>query len=65
MVNAPKVEALLRNLAAYVVTLQRLARLDKAAFLNDQDKIGSAKYNFQTAIEACIDIGNQLIASER
>ncbi len=39
-----------------------LATLGKQDFLSDQDKIGSAKYNFIVAIESCIDICNHVIA---
>lgn len=42
--------------------LEYLRRLSKEDFLGDPDKIGSAKYNFIVAIEACIDICNHIIS---
>lgn len=45
-----------------VARLNYLAGLPVEAFLNDPDKIASAKYHFIIAIESCIDICNHLIA---
>ena len=38
--------------------LRVLAKLRREEFLNDPDKIGSAKYHFIVAIEAAIDMCN-------
>jgi uncharacterized protein YutE (UPF0331/DUF86 family) len=65
MVNAPKVEGLLRNLATYVGYLHKLALTERATFLGDSDKIGAAKYYLQVAIEVCIDLANHIISTER
>ena len=42
--------------------LRVLAKLSQEQFLNDPDKIGSTKYHFIVAIEACIDICNHIIS---
>ena len=42
--------------------LNRLKKCDKAIFINDPDKTGSAKYNFIIAIEAAIDMCNHIIS---
>ena len=42
--------------------LDHLKGLSKEDFLSDPDKIGSAKYNFIIAIEACIDMCNHIIS---
>ncbi len=65
MVNAAKVEGLLRNLATYTGYLRNLAKIERDTFLRDPEKIGAARYYLQVAIEVCIDLGNHLIASER
>ena len=65
MVNAPKVETLLRNLSTYVGYLRRLAKTNRASFLNNPEKIGAAKYYLQIAIASCIDTGTHVISSER
>ena len=65
MVNALKVEGLLRNLATYIGHLRDIARTEREAFLKDAAKIGGAKYYLQISVEACLNIGNHIIASER
>ncbi len=45
-----------------VERLGSLSQLDQAAFTRDPDKVGSAKYHFIVAIEACIDICNHVIS---
>lgn len=42
--------------------LRRLKDCKKIVFVNDPDKIGSAKYNFIIAIEAAIDMCNHIIS---
>ena len=65
MVNVQKAEGLLRNLAASVGHLRDLARTERDEFLKDAAKVGAAKYYLQISIEACMDLGNHIIASER
>ena len=45
-----------------VSRLQKLKKLDRQKFLNDPDKIGSAKYHFIVAIESSIDMCNHIIS---
>lgn len=45
-----------------VERLQSLSKMDQASFTQDPDKLGSAKYHFIVAIEACIDICNHVIS---
>ncbi|MCL6639360.1 MAG: DUF86 domain-containing protein [Firmicutes bacterium] len=42
--------------------LDRLSGLAREVFLDDPDRVSSAKYNFLVAIEAIIDICNHIIA---
>ena len=65
MVNVQKAEGLLHNLAASVGHLRDLARTEHDEFLKDAAKVGAAKYYLQISIEACMDLGNHIIASER
>ena len=64
MVNPEKVHGLLRNLEKALEQLRKLAKLKREDFLADLITLGAAKYYLQTAIEACIDIGNHFISSE-
>jgi uncharacterized protein YutE (UPF0331/DUF86 family) len=45
--------------------LQALSSYDQDQFVNDPDKVASAKYHFIVAIEACIDLCNHVIARNR
>ena len=42
--------------------LKRLKECERAVFINDPDKTGSAKYHFIISIEAAIDISNHIIS---
>jgi len=64
VVNAKKVQGLLDNLRTHVGYLRDIARTERAVFLIDPAKIGGAKYYLQTAIAACMDLGNHIIAAE-
>jgi uncharacterized protein YutE (UPF0331/DUF86 family) len=64
VVDRPKLEHLLERLGAYQAELRRLGELSREGFLQDPDKVGSAKYHFVIAIETCIAIANHVIASE-
>lgn len=65
MVDPEKVHGLLRNLEKALEQLHMISQYNREEFLADPIRIGAAKYYLQTAIEACIDIGNHLISSER
>ena len=53
---------LVSELRKNVARLQDLSALKQDEFLNDPDKIGSAKYHFIVAIESCIDMCNHIIS---
>jgi uncharacterized protein YutE (UPF0331/DUF86 family) len=65
MVNVEKVYNLLNNLESALGQLRQLGTIDREKLLTDGLVLGAAKYYLQTAIEACIDIGNHIISSER
>jgi uncharacterized protein YutE (UPF0331/DUF86 family) len=60
--NPDKIASLVSEMRKAINRLKSLATLDKESFLNDPDKIGSAKYNFVIAIESAIDICNHIIS---
>lgn len=53
---------LVSQLRQSVERLRTLSELDQTSFMQDPDKVGSAKYHFIVAIEACIDICNHVIS---
>lgn len=57
-----KMTKLLSELNTSVRRLRQLSNLPQEAFISDPDKVGSAKYHFIVAIEACIDMCNHVIA---
>ena len=57
-----KMVKLVSELRKSVTRLQKLKRMDQKKFLNDPDKIGSAKYHFIVAIESSIDMCNHIIS---
>ena len=65
MVDKAKCDQILSNLDSYLDVLEELGRVSRDDFLGNHDKIGNAKYHFVIAIEACIDISNHIISSER
>ncbi len=60
--NPDKIAKLVSEMRKAIFRLKSLKALDKEAFLNDPDKIGSAKYHFIVAIESAIDICNHVIS---
>ncbi len=60
--NPDKIAKLISEMRRAVERLQSLKMLDKASFLKDPDKVGSAKYHFIVAIESAIDICNHVIS---
>lgn len=57
-----KMAKLVSELRKSVERLRVIATLRQNEFLNDPDKIGSAKYHFIVAIESCIDMCNHVIS---
>lgn len=64
MVNVPRIYQLIEQIQKNLKKLKFLSRLPGEEFLSDFTKCDSAKYELQTAIEACLDIGSHIIASE-
>ncbi len=60
--NPDKIAKLISEMRSAVQRLKSLKMLDKASFLKDPDKVGSAKYHFIVAIESAIDICNHIIS---
>jgi uncharacterized protein YutE (UPF0331/DUF86 family) len=54
----------LRRIAEYTGYLRQLALTPRDEFVGDFVRLGSAKYYLQTAIEACLDLAQHLIASQ-
>lgn len=61
-INEDKVRKLSHELKKALTRLEALSSLPKEDFVNDPDKVGSAKYHFLVAIEAAIDLCNHIIA---
>ena len=57
-----KMTTLVSELRNSVSRLRVLSKLPEDEFLNDPDKIGSAKYHFIVAIESAIDMCNHVIS---
>lgn len=61
-INEDKVRKLSHEFKKAFTRLKALSSLSKEVFVNDPDKIGSAKYHFLVAIESAIDLCNHIIA---
>ena len=57
-----KMAKLISEFRKSVSRLQKLKETGRQKFLNDPDKIGSAKYHFIVAIESSIDMCNHIIS---
>jgi len=60
--NPDKLSKAVSEIRKAVARLNALKQLDKELFLNDPDRVGSAKYHFVIAIEAAITICNHIIS---
>lgn len=60
-INEDKVRKLSYELKKALIRLKALSSLSQEEFVNDPDKVGSAKYHFIVAIEAAIDLCNHII----
>ena len=65
MVSIEKVILKFQRLDEYLSVLGEISKTSKDDFLTDKILIGSAKYYLQVSIECCLDVANQIIASER
>jgi uncharacterized protein YutE (UPF0331/DUF86 family) len=64
MVDPLRLGALLDRLGHEVAALRRLAAMPDKVLLDDEDLLAAVKYRFIVAIEACIDAGRHVVASE-
>lgn len=60
--NPDRILRLISELRKGTARLKKLRELNKKEFINNDDKIGSTKYNFIMAIETAIDISNHIIS---
>ena len=60
--NIDKINSLISELRRVQKRLEFISSNGKEAFINDPDKIDSAKYNFIVGIESAIDICNHIIS---
>ena len=65
MVSIEKVILKFQRLDEFLSILRKISKTPKESFLTDKILIGSAKYYLQVSIECCLDVANQIIASER
>jgi uncharacterized protein YutE (UPF0331/DUF86 family) len=65
MVSLEKVILKFQQLDEYLSILRKISKTPKETFLKDKILIGGAKYYLQVSIECCLDVANQIIASER
>lgn len=64
VVDPLRVQTLLDRLGREITALHRLAQRERSDLLVDEDLVAAVKYRFVVAIEACIDTGRHLVASE-
>ena len=65
MVSFEKIVQKFIQLDEYLELLRTIVKTPIDDFLKDKILIGSAKYYLQVSIEACLDVANHIIASER
>jgi uncharacterized protein YutE (UPF0331/DUF86 family) len=64
-VNKERITYLIGEIEKSVTVLKEFSLRDKEDLLGDLKSLGSVKYFFITAIEACIDICNHITSKER
>lgn len=64
MVDPRRVRQLLDRISEEVGHLRRLANVDEDELLADHDRLHAAKYGLVVAVEAALDAGRHVIASE-
>jgi uncharacterized protein YutE (UPF0331/DUF86 family) len=64
MVDPERLLAVLGRVTARLRVLERYADADREALLDDEVRLGHLKYTFQTAIEACIDAAQHVVADQ-
>lgn len=64
MVDAERLVAVLSRVTARLAILDQYAGQDPDVLLGDRVRLGDLKYTFQTAIEACIDAAQHVVADQ-
>jgi len=64
LIDVELLNARLARLGESLSVLRRLASIRREALLKDPVKLGAVKYYLLEAIQACLDMGNHIIASE-
>lgn len=64
MVDAERLVAVLSRITARLVILDDYATQSADSLLEDRVRLGDLKYTFQTAIEACIDAAQHVVADQ-
>lgn len=64
MVDADRLVAILGRITARLAILEQYAQADREELLADRVRLGDLKYTFQTAIEACIDAAQHVVADQ-
>jgi uncharacterized protein YutE (UPF0331/DUF86 family) len=64
MVDPDRLLAILARATARLAILGHIADSDVTALLADRVRLGDLKYTFQTAIEACIDAAQHIVADQ-
>ena len=64
MVDADRLITALSRITARLAILDDYAAADAGSLLADRVRLGDLKYTFQTAIEACIDAAQHVVAAE-
>ncbi|CAN5767834.1 DUF86 domain-containing protein [soil metagenome] len=64
MVDPRRIRQLLDRIAEETTHLRRLAAIDRGQLLSDHDRLHAAKYGLVVAVEAAVDAGRHVIASE-
>jgi uncharacterized protein YutE (UPF0331/DUF86 family) len=62
MVDAERLLSVLGRVTWRLVILDGYAAQDRADLLADRVRLGDLKYTFQTAIEACVDAAQHVVA---
>jgi uncharacterized protein YutE (UPF0331/DUF86 family) len=62
MHDADRLTAITARINASLLVLDHYARVDAEPLLQDEVRLGHLKYGFQTAIEACIDAAQHVVA---
>ena len=65
MISIEKISQKFIQLENYLGLLKEISKESEEVFLKNQIIIGSAKYYLQVSIECCLDVANNIIASER